>query len=69
MSDAVKYEENAILAYYQKIQSGEINVSKWIRMLYDVIIDGLSEGRWFYDHKKAVNCLRFLIDFATTTKV
>lgn len=69
MSESLsRYEENAILAYYQKIQSGEINVGRWIRMLYDVIVDGISEGRWFYDHRKAMNCLRFFERFCHHNK-
>ena len=46
-------EENAILAYYQGIQDGSIVVGKWIRMLYDIIIDGLEKKRWYFDQRKA----------------
>ena len=35
-------------------------VGKWIRQLYDVIIRGLAEGRWFYDEKLAQNALGFI---------
>lgn len=53
-------DENAILAYYQGIQDGSIVAGKWIRMLYDAIIDGLESKRWFFDQRKASNCIRFM---------
>ena len=38
-------------------------VGKWIRQLYDVIIRGLAEGRWFYDERLANNALNFIARF------
>lgn len=35
-------------------------VGKWIRLLYDVIIRGLAEGRWFYDDRLARNAIGFI---------
>ena len=60
--DGVK-TENAITAYWEEIQTGGVVVGKWIRMLYDVIIRGLAEGRWFYDEKLAQNAIRFIERF------
>lgn len=56
-------DENAILSYYQGIQDGSIVVGKWIRMLYDVIVDGLESKRWFFDQRKASMALRFIEKF------
>ena len=42
-------DESAIIAYWNEIQSGGVTVGKWIRLLYEVILQGLSENRWFYD--------------------
>lgn len=56
-------DENAILAYYQKIQDGSIVVGRWIRMLYEVIVDGLESKRWFFDQRKASNAIRFIERF------
>lgn len=56
-------DENAILAYYQKIKDGGVIVGRYIRMLYDVIIQGLAEKRWFYDHRLAENAIRFIERF------
>ena len=52
--------ESAILQYWDEINNGGVNVGKWIRLLYEVIIQGISEGRWFYDHKRADNAVRFV---------
>ena len=53
-------DENAILAYYQKIKNGGVIVGRYIRMLYEVIIDGLEEKRWYYDQHLAENAIRFI---------
>ena len=52
--------ESAILQYWNEIDSGGVNVGKWIRLLYEVIIQGIAEKRWFYDHKLADNAVRFI---------
>ena len=53
-------DENAILQYYQAIMNGSVVVGKWIKKLYDVIVDGLESKRWFFDPRKANNCIRFI---------
>lgn len=53
-------DENAILAYYQKIKDGSETVGKWIRLLYEVILQGLSDKRWFWDQRLASNAIGFL---------
>ena len=52
--------ENCILQYYQQIINGGVTVGAWIRKLYEVIVDGLETKRWYYDHRKAQNCIRFI---------
>ena len=52
--------ENAIQAYWDEIQTGGAVVGKWIRLLYEVIIKGLDEGRWFYDERLANNAIGFI---------
>lgn len=46
-------EENFILSYYQGINDGSITVGRWIHLLYEYLITGLSEKRFFFDQKKA----------------
>ena len=52
-------DENAILAYYQKIRDGTETVGRWISLLYERIMDGLESGEWRYDQKRASNVIRF----------
>ena len=53
-------EQSAILEYYHEIRSGGVTVGRYIRMLYEVIISGLDEKRWFYDRQKAEPAVRFI---------
>lgn len=55
--------ESAILAYWEEIQTGGVNAGKWIRLVYDVIIQGINENRWFYDHRLAQNAIGFIERF------
>ena len=52
--------ESAILQYWNEIDTGGVNVGKWVRLLYEVILQGLTEKRWFYDARLADNALRFI---------
>ena len=52
--------ENAVLAYYQGIRDGSVVVGKWIRILYERILDGLEDHTWFFDQRKASNVIRFM---------
>ena len=56
-------DENAILAYYQGIRDGSIVVGKWIRLLYEMIMDGIEDHTWFYDQRKASQVIRFIERF------
>ena len=51
---------SAILEYWEAIKSGGVNVGKWIRLLYEVILQGISENRWFYDQRLANNAIGFI---------
>ena len=53
-------EESAVLQYWNEIQTGGINAGKWIRMLYDVILQGLTEHRWYWSQRLADNALNFI---------
>lgn len=54
---------NYILAYYQQIQDGSVSVGRWIRMGYEMIIKGLENGAFFYNHKKAQAAVVFIETF------
>ena len=46
-------EDNYILAYYQKLNDGSITAGRWIKLLYENLVNGLNEKRFFFDQKKA----------------
>ena len=58
-----KAETDWILTYYQQIQNGTVNVGRWIRDWYALIVDGLQQKRFYYDPKKASKVIRFCEDF------
>jgi len=58
-----KAETDWILTYYQQIRDGSVNVGRWIRDWYALIVDGLQKKRWFYDQKTASKVIRFVENF------
>ena len=46
-------EDNYIFAYYQKIKDGSIVVGRWIRLVYEYLVDGIEKKEFFFDQKKA----------------
>lgn len=44
---------NWIYAYYQGICDGTYHVGRWIRLLYEYLVNGLHEKRFFFDAKAA----------------
>lgn len=52
--------DNYIYAYYQRIKDGSIVVGRWIRLIYEYLIAGLEEQRFFYDHKKATAAIDWM---------
>lgn len=63
-----KFLKSSIYEYYEKIKSGEIKVGKWIHKIYDILVDGIEQGKWFYDEKKADKCVRFIETFVHHSK-
>lgn len=54
---------NYIFAYWEAIQKGQVTVSKWIRMLYQILVDGLKNGTWLFDERKANKAICFIENF------
>ena len=49
--------------YHHKMQTGEVVVGQWIKLLYDKIIDGLRDGLFYFDEKKANKAIKFIETF------
>lgn len=59
---------NYIAQYHQKIKDGSIIVGKWIRLLYDLIVNRIKSGEYIYDEKKADKAIRFIEKFCRHNK-
>lgn len=54
---------NYILAYYQQIQDGTVTVGKWVKLAYEMIIKGLENKAFYYNHKKTTAAILFIENF------
>ncbi len=54
---------NHIQEYHRKMQTGEIVVGKWIRLLYDKVTANLRDGVFFFDDRKANRAVDFIQTF------
>ena len=68
MNDIEKKYKNYILEYKEKIDSGEVKSNKWIKKLYEKILEGLEEGLFFLDLKKANKAIKFIENFCHHNK-
>lgn len=60
--------ESYLYEYYDKIIKNEIVVSKWIRKIFVILIEGIKNKTWYYDEKKANKCIRFIETFIHHSK-
>lgn len=54
---------NYIYEYYQKICDGSIVVGKWVRLVYDIIIDDIKSKKYTYDAKKAKKAILYIENY------
>ena len=52
-----------IYEYHAKIQSGEIIVGTWIKIIYNILIKGLENGTYIFNAKKANKAIKFIENF------
>lgn len=52
--------DNYIWKYYQKISENSIIVGKWVRLIYQIIVDGMQEQRFYFDQKKALDAIEWI---------
>ena len=53
-------EDNAIYAYYQQISNGTIAVGRWIALVYEFLVNGLFDKRFFFDQKRATDAINWI---------
>lgn len=54
---------NYILEYYQAIKDGSVITGKWVKLIYERIINGLEKKEFFYSQKKASAAILFIENF------
>lgn len=59
---------NYIYEYYQAMWNGSVTVGHWIRALYDKIMQGLEDGTYHFNQKKANNAIRFVEKYVRHNK-
>ena len=52
--------DNWIYTYYQGIRDGSFCVGKWIRLVYEYLVNGLGRKDFFFDQKKADDVLNWV---------
>ncbi|MBQ1297945.1 MAG: terminase large subunit [Clostridiales bacterium] len=55
--------DNYIYSYYQQIVDGSVIVGQWTKRIYEIIVRGLEDKSFFYDHKKAKTAVMFIENF------
>ena len=55
--------KNYIYEYRDAIRSGRETVGKWIKLIFDILVRGIEEKKWFYDDKKAKKAIKFIENF------
>ena len=46
-------QDNYLLAYYQQISNNSVCVGKWVRLIYEYLVNGIESGLFFFDQRKA----------------
>lgn len=54
---------NYIFEYYAAIKTGKIRAGKWIHAVYKWLTEGIKDGTWQFDYKKANKAIRFIENF------
>lgn len=54
---------NFIFQYYEEIRSGRIRAGKWIIAVYEWLVQGIKNGTWEFDYKKANKAIKFIENF------
>lgn len=62
MAEAKVYR-NYIYEYYAKISSGEVVVGEWIKKVYEIVVNELEKGGYFFNAKKANKAIKFIENF------
>lgn len=59
---------NYIYEYQDKIRSGQIVAGKWIKAIYQILVDGLKRQEYFFNEKDANKAINFIENFCHHSK-
>ena len=60
--------KNYIYEYYAKICSGKLVVGKWIKIIYEIVVNALEAGDYFFNAKKANKAIKFIENYCHHSK-
>ena len=63
-----KFKKSYLYKYHQQMVKGEINVGRWIYKIFSLLVEGVENGTYFYDDKKADMCIKFVETFIHHSK-
>ena len=55
--------KNYIYEYRGAIKTGRVTVGRYIELIFDILIRGIEEKKWFYNDKKAQKAIKFIENF------
>lgn len=55
--------DNWIFKYHEAIQKKEVIVGVWVRLCFEILTTGLSNGEWEFNEKKANKAIKFIENF------
>ena len=58
-----KQAHNYIFEYHDAITSGHIRAGKWIKAIYKILVEGIKNGEWVFDQKKANKAIKFIENY------
>jgi len=61
-------KDNYIYTYYQAIKDGNVAVGKWVMLIYEYIVHGLDDKRFFFEQKKANDAIGWIEEHAFHTE-
>ena len=63
-----KFKKSYLYKYHQQMVKGKINVGRWIYKIFSLLVEGVENGTYYYDDKKADMCIKFVETFIHHSK-
>lgn len=60
MSTNEHWKDSYIYQYYDEINKGYHIVGKWIKLIYKILLEGIENGAFYYDHNEATQAVGWI---------